>query len=95
MRTIPVGLSGAIAAESTTLCRLWRVTRSDGVVLRFTDSTSPIKVAIDPDGTPQTYRSDYSFTSSAVFSSGATFSTNGLRSGFFSASFAPFVNCVN
>ena len=69
MRTIPVGLSGAIAAESTTLCRLWRVTRSDGVVLRFTDSTSPIKVAIDPDGTPQTYRSDYSFTSSAIFMS--------------------------
>lgn len=69
MRQIPVGLGGRLAAESTTLCRLWRVTRKDGVVLRFTDSTSPIKATIAPDVTEQTYRSDYSFTSSAIFMS--------------------------
>lgn len=69
MRSIPTGLAGSIAAESTTLCRLWRVTRSDGLVLRFTDATGPIKATIDPDTSDQVYRADYSFTSSAIFMS--------------------------
>jgi uncharacterized phage protein (TIGR02218 family) len=48
---------------------LWRVTRKDGLVLRFTDNTSPLKIAIDPDGSAQTYRADFSFTASAIFMS--------------------------
>lgn len=69
MRGISAGLGGSLAREATTLCRLWRVTRKDGTVLRFTDATGPIKATIDPDVTEQTYRSDYSFTSSAIFMS--------------------------
>lgn len=69
MRNVPVGLAGRLASESTNLCRLWRVTRSDGFVLRFTDSTNPVKATIAPDVTEQTYRSDFSFTSSAIFMS--------------------------
>jgi len=37
MRTIDPGLAAHLAAGVTTLCRCWRVTRGDGVVLGFTD----------------------------------------------------------
>jgi uncharacterized phage protein (TIGR02218 family) len=37
MRTIDAGLAGHVAAGVTTLCRCWKLTRSDGVVLGFTD----------------------------------------------------------
>lgn len=69
MRSISTALAGRLAAQSTSLCRLWRVTRTDGVVLRFTDNTRPITITIDPDVTPQVYRSDFSFTASAIFMS--------------------------
>lgn len=69
MRSIATGLATRIAAESTTLCRLWRVTRSDGLVLRFTDSARPIDIEIDPDSSAQTYRADYSFSASSIFMS--------------------------
>jgi uncharacterized phage protein (TIGR02218 family) len=66
MRSASVQLAAAIALDATTLCRLWRVTRKDGVVLRFTDAVRPISIALAPDVTPQTYRSDLSFTASAI-----------------------------
>lgn len=69
MRSIPSGLATRLAKESTTLCRLWRVTRADGLVLRFTDNTKPITATIAPDATPQVYRADFSFSSSAIFMS--------------------------
>ncbi|MEX0853649.1 MAG: DUF2163 domain-containing protein [Bauldia sp.] len=37
MRTIDPGLAAHLATGVTTLCRCWRVARSDGVVLGFTD----------------------------------------------------------
>lgn len=69
MRAASTQLKAAIATESTTLARLWRVTRSDGTVLRFTDSVRPITIEVSPDVAPQVYRSDISFTASAIFTS--------------------------
>jgi uncharacterized phage protein (TIGR02218 family) len=69
MRTASVQLQARIAAESTTLARLWRVTRSDGEVLRFTDAVRPITIEVAPDTDPEVYRSDITFTSSAIFTS--------------------------
>lgn len=63
MRAASSNFSNALAAEATKLARLWRVTRKDGTVLRFTDAVKP--VVLDGD----TYRSDISFTSSAIFTS--------------------------
>jgi uncharacterized phage protein (TIGR02218 family) len=37
MRTIDSGLAAHLAGGATTLCRCWKVTRSDGSVLGFTD----------------------------------------------------------
>ncbi|HZP20096.1 MAG TPA: DUF2163 domain-containing protein [Bauldia sp.] len=37
MRTIDAGLAAHVAAGTTTLCRCWKLTRSDGAVLGFTD----------------------------------------------------------
>lgn len=37
MRDIPEDLAAHLAGEVTTMCRCWRVTRRDGVVLGFTD----------------------------------------------------------
>ncbi len=37
MRSIPAGMSAAIAAGVTTFCHGWRVTRRDGAVFGFTD----------------------------------------------------------
>jgi uncharacterized phage protein (TIGR02218 family) len=69
MRAASVNLKARLLADSTSLCRLWRVTRRDGVIFRFTDSARPVTMMIAPDVTPQVYRSDVSFTSSAIFTS--------------------------
>lgn len=69
MRTASPQLTARIAGESTSLARLWRVTRQDGTVLRFTDAVRPITIEIAPDTDPEVYRSDISFTSSAIFTS--------------------------
>lgn len=37
MKDLPPGLADHVAGEVTTLCRCWRLVRSDGVVLGFTD----------------------------------------------------------
>lgn len=60
MRTASAGFTTALGQEVTTLCRLFRVTRLDGTVYRFTDAVEPVVYAGD------TYRSDVSFTSSAI-----------------------------
>jgi uncharacterized phage protein (TIGR02218 family) len=69
MRPCSTQLAARLAGESTTLARLWRVTRTDGVVLRFTDAVRPVTIQVAPDTTPQVYRSDVSFTASAIFTS--------------------------
>jgi uncharacterized phage protein (TIGR02218 family) len=45
MRTIPPGLAAHLAGGATTLCRCWRVSRRDGVVLGFTDHDEPLTFA--------------------------------------------------
>lgn len=42
MRAVPQSLSGALATGVTTLCRCWSVTRTDDVVLGFTDHDRPV-----------------------------------------------------
>lgn len=37
MKTLPAGLQTMLASGVTTLCRCWKLTRTDGVVLGFTD----------------------------------------------------------
>lgn len=69
MRTCSTQLAARIAASATTLARLWRVTRTDGAVFRFTDNVRPITIQVAPDVAPEVYRSDLSFTSSAIFTS--------------------------
>jgi len=69
MRAASAQLQARIAGESTTLARLWRVTRDDGTVLRFTDAVRPVTIQVAPDVSPQVYRSDITFTSSAIFTS--------------------------
>lgn len=63
MRSASSQLAAAIAAEATSLARLWRVTRKDGAQLFFTDAVKEITF------NSNTYRSDVSFTSSAIFTS--------------------------
>lgn len=60
MRTVSPAFRAHIEQEHTTLCRLLTVTRSDGLVLRFTDSTRDVVYG------GETFRSDYSFTCSAI-----------------------------
>lgn len=69
MRTASPGLTARLNVEATSLCRLWRVTRQDGTVLRWTDAVRPVTIMIAPDVAPQVYRSDLSFTCSAIFTS--------------------------
>lgn len=69
MRSASTQLKARIAVDATTLCRLWTVTRSDGLVLRFTDAVRPVTIDV-ADGTgSNTFRSDLSFTASAILAS--------------------------
>lgn len=42
MRVVPQSMTGALATGVTTYCRCWSVTRTDGVVLGFTDHDRPL-----------------------------------------------------
>jgi uncharacterized phage protein (TIGR02218 family) len=44
MRTIPTSLQAKLDSGVTTLCRCWRVTRRDGVVLGFTDHDEDVVI---------------------------------------------------
>jgi uncharacterized phage protein (TIGR02218 family) len=63
MRSCSSDLATAIAQECTTLARLWRVTRADTTVLRFTDNDRDITYSGD------LYKSSAAFTASAIFTS--------------------------
>jgi len=43
MRTVDPGLAAHLAAGVTTLCRCWRLTRRDGIVLGFTDHDRTVR----------------------------------------------------
>lgn len=47
MKTLPPGLSAALADGVTTLARCWRITRHDGVVIGLTEHDDDLRV----DGT--------------------------------------------
>ncbi len=64
MRKIPQALAAHIEGGVTTLCRAWRVTRSDGVVLGFTEHDHPLLFA----GT--TFRAASGFTASEARETG-------------------------
>lgn len=61
--TISAQLEAHLNQEVTTLARLMKVTRRDGAQLFFTDAVEPIEYETNE------YRSDLSFTSSAIFAS--------------------------
>jgi uncharacterized phage protein (TIGR02218 family) len=42
MKTIDAGLLAALGGNYTTICRLWEITRRDGVVFRLTDHDRPV-----------------------------------------------------
>ncbi|KQT54244.1 hypothetical protein ASG43_01040 [Aureimonas sp. Leaf454] len=42
MRSVPAALSAHLEASATTVARAWRLVRSDGVVLGFTDHDAPL-----------------------------------------------------
>ncbi len=63
MKTLPTGLRESLATGATTLCRCWKLTRADGVVLGFTDHDEDLVF----DGT--TYRAATGFTASSIDSS--------------------------
>lgn len=45
MKTLPSGLAGLLASGVTTLCRCWRLERSDGTVMGFTDHDRELSFA--------------------------------------------------
>lgn len=45
MRQLPAGLQAHLDIGATTLCRCWRLTRTDGTVLGFTDHDRDLSVA--------------------------------------------------
>ena len=52
MQAIPESLAASLALGATTLCRCWKVERTDGVVLGFTDHDRPLEfdgVIFGPD----------------------------------------------
>lgn len=61
MKTIPASLTTALQSGVMTLCRLIVITRTDGVVLRLTDSVLNVVIGSD------TYRSDVGFSLSGLF----------------------------
>jgi len=63
MKTLATGLQAHLDAGATTLCWCWRLTRSDGVKLGFTDHDRDLVF----DGT--TFEADSGFTASEIASS--------------------------
>lgn len=61
MRSASAGLIDDIANRCTSLCRIWTLTRVDGTIFRFTDCDRPVIYS------GNTYRSDLTFTTSAIF----------------------------
>lgn len=69
MRAASTNLKARLAVEATSLCRLWRIKRKDGSILRFTDAVRPVTIDVGNGDGSQTYRSDLSFIASAILTS--------------------------
>lgn len=60
MRTVPAAITAARQSSSSRLCKIWRIERTDGTVLRFTEHDRDLVV----DG--ETFLSTASFDPSAI-----------------------------
>lgn len=60
MRTVPAAITAARASNASRLCKIWRLERADGVVLRFTEHDRALEV----DG--ETYLATASFDPSTI-----------------------------
>jgi uncharacterized phage protein (TIGR02218 family) len=60
MKTLPTRLRESLDSGATTLCRCWKLTRSDGVILGFTDHDEDLVF----DGV--TYSAASGFTASSI-----------------------------
>lgn len=60
MRTVPAAITAARQSSSSRLCKIWRIERTDGVVLRFTEHDRDLTV----DG--ETYYATASFDASSI-----------------------------
>ena len=61
MKTLPAALATSILNEAISMCRLIKITRTDGVVIGLTDATSHVYIG------NQVYRSDVAFSVSSLF----------------------------
>lgn len=60
MRTLPAALATAVQQESTSLCRLVRITRTDGVAIRLTDAVFGLIIG------SEYFRADVGFSISSM-----------------------------
>lgn len=60
MRTVPAEITAARQSSSSRLCKIWRIERTDGVVLRFTEHDRDLEVA------GETYLATASFDPSTI-----------------------------
>lgn len=60
MRTVPAAITAARQSSSSRLCKIWEITRTDGVVLRFTEHDRDLEVG------GQTYYATASFDASSI-----------------------------
>jgi uncharacterized phage protein (TIGR02218 family) len=65
MKTVAGALATHIAGEVTTLCTLWRVTRRDGTVMRFTDHSEDVVLG------SETFAASTGYTRSAIAANSA------------------------
>jgi uncharacterized phage protein (TIGR02218 family) len=80
MRTVPQALTAHLAGDATTICHAWRVTRSDGIVLGFTEHDHDLAFA----GTTFFAASGFS-ASAAEEEAGLPAATSEVTGGFSSA----------
>lgn len=60
MRGLPIAFKAAIESGSTSLARVWTITRTDGAIYRFTDHDTDIKIGVN------VFRASDSFTMSDI-----------------------------
>lgn len=60
MRTVPAAITAARQSSSSRLCKIWEITRTDGVVLRFTEHNRDLVIG------GETYRATASFDPSTI-----------------------------
>jgi uncharacterized phage protein (TIGR02218 family) len=74
MRNVTTGLDGALQQTTTTLARLWKITRTDGVVITITDATRDVTTL---DGT--VYTSSNGFTCTPILTSSQSIGSQSVQ----------------